>query len=44
MIIAPKLIERKFGNLEGLNHIASFNCNINKLLNYHLNYNLHHVN
>ncbi|MCI8759704.1 MAG: histidine phosphatase family protein [Clostridia bacterium] len=43
IIIEPKLIERNFGDFEGLNDISSFNCSINKLLDYNLNYNLHHV-
>lgn len=38
-----RLIERGFGDFEGLDDISSFDCNINKLLDYHLNYNLYHV-
>lgn len=41
--IETRLIERSFGDFEGLNDISSFNCNIDKLLNYHLNYRLHNV-
>lgn len=41
--IEPRLIERGFGVFEGLNDISSFDCNIDKLLDYHLNYSLHHV-
>lgn len=43
IIIEPKLIERDFGDFEGLNDISNFNCNINKLLDFHLNYSSHHV-
>lgn len=43
--IDARLIERGFGDFEGLDDvsISSFDCNINKLLDYHLNYNLYHV-
>ncbi len=41
--IDSRLIERGFGDFEGLDDISSFDCNIHKLLDYHLNYNLYHV-
>ena len=41
--IEPRLIERSFGDFEGLDDISQFGCNIHTLLNYNLNYNLHNV-
>ena len=41
--IEPRLTERGFGDFEGLNDISSFDCNIDKLLDYYLNYSLHNV-
>lgn len=43
LLIEPKLIERSFGDFEGLDDISMFDCNINKLLDYDLNYSLHNV-
>lgn len=41
--IDSRLIERGFGDFEGLDDISSFDCDINKLLNYYLNYTHYHV-
>ena len=43
IITSPKLIERSFGEFEGLDDLSQFNCNIHMLVDYHLNYSLHHV-
>lgn len=43
ILIEPKLIERSFGDFEGLKDISMYDCNINKLLDYNLNYSLHNV-
>ena len=41
--IEPRLIERSFGDFEGLDDISQFGCSIHTLLNYNLNYDLHNV-
>ena len=41
--IETRLIERSFGDFEGLDDISQFGCSIHTLLNYNLNYDLHNV-
>lgn len=41
--IEPRLIERNFGDFEGFDDLSSFDCDIDKLLDYHLNYHLYQV-
>lgn len=43
IIINNSLIERGFGNFEGSDDLSKYNCNINMLLNYELNYSKHNV-
>ena len=43
IIINNDLIERGFGNFEGLTDLSPYDCDINKLLDYNLNYSLQNV-
>lgn len=43
IIINNDLIERSFGDFEGLDDLSSYNCDINTLLDYKLNYDKNNV-